>query len=292
MRHIWRNGWLSLATIVLLSLTILTVDVLFAMQQIGATAVRAVEDKLDVSLYFSSGTPPETVAAAAAYLRGLPEVRDVSTITPEEALARFEREQADNPAVLEALAEVQENPFTDTLVVKARRAEDFPTILAAADHPQFRDAIQKRHFSNYQSIVDRIQQTVNNVQTFGAGLAALFLFISILIVFNTVRITFYLYHEEISIMRLVGATSAFIRAPFFLAALFFSACAVLLATALAWLGVSLVEPYLNTFFVDTPVHIRDQAFARAPILLIGEFVGLSFVSVVSTWGAMRRYLKI
>ena len=80
-------------------------------------------------------------------------------------------------------------------------------IIDALDNPQFRDSIREKDFSDYQSIVERIQSITDRIQVFVIILALVFLFIACLIVFNTVRIGIFIHRDEIAIMRLVGANN-------------------------------------------------------------------------------------
>lgn len=287
-----RNFWLSLITVSMLVLTLLTVNVVIILQQVTAKAIGFAEERIEVSVYFYPATTEERATDAAAYLRGLPQVRDVQIITAEEALARFTERHAADEAILQSLDEVGGNPFGPTLVVKAHGADDFPFILDALDNPTFRDDIREKDFSSYEDIIGRIRSATDRVQLFGIALAALFLVIAVLIVFNTVRINIFIHREEIGIMKLVGATNAFVRAPFLIECAIYSLLAVAVVAAIVYPTVAVLDPKFGAFFGGEPVGLFDYFSENWHWIFGTQFLALTAINMVSTRLAMRKYLKV
>jgi cell division transport system permease protein len=287
-----RNFWLSLITVSMLALTLVTVNVLFVLQQVAGKAISYAEDRIEVSVYFHSASEEERVVGAAAYLRGLPQVRDVEIITADEALQRFRDRHAADDAILRSLAEVGGNPFGPTLVVKAYGADDFPFILDALDNPQFRDDIREKDFSSFEDIVERIRSVTDRIQAFGLVLAGIFLMITVLIVFNTVRIAIFIHREEIGIMKLVGATNAFVRAPFLIECAVYSMLAVGIVAAAAYPAVAVLDPKFAAFFGGESVGLLDLLQAKWYWIFGAQFVVLTLVNMLATAVAMRKYLRV
>jgi cell division transport system permease protein len=292
LQNFWRNFWLSVITISMLILTLLTVNILLVLTVLTDTAINAVEDKVDVSVYFNAETSEETVRSAAGYLRGLGQVRDVEIITPAEALERFRDRHAGDQAVLSSLEEVGENPFGYTLVIRAYNPDDFDFILEALDSPQYRDQIREKDFSNYSSIIQNLTRTTDSIKLFGLILSAIFLLIAILIIFNTVRITIFVHREEIAIMKLVGATNWFVKAPYYIEALLYCAIAVAVSAAIMYPTIGFLEPKLDAYFVTTDSNLLGYFIDHGPIILGAQFLGLFVISILSTGYAMRRYLTV
>lgn len=287
-----RNFWLSLITVSMLVLTLLTVNVLLVLQLVTGKAISFAEERIEVSVYFYSATSEDRVRNAASYLQSLPQVRNVDVITADEALARFQERHAADSAILSSLTEVGGNPFGPTLVIKAHSADDFPFILDALDNPQFRNDIREKDFSSYEDIINRIRDTTERVQLFGLVLTGIFLLIAILIVFNTVRIAIFVHREEIGIMKLVGASNAFVRAPFLIECLLYSLLAVAVAAAVVLPGVAVVEPKLSAFFGSESAGVLSFFEANWYWIFGGEFLALTCVNMLATGVAMRKYLKV
>lgn len=291
-QNIVRNFWLSVITVSMLVLTLFTVNILLMLNVLADTAVNSVEERIDVTVFFKEGTNPDIVAGAQASLIGLSQVRDAVRITPEEALERFRERRADDEAILSALDQVGENPFGYSLVVSARDAADFPVILTALENPSFADRIEQQYFEDYEEVIGSISRVTQSVRWLGAVLAAVFLFISILIVINTVRVAIYIYREEISIMRLVGASSAFIRTPFWLEAAIYSFVATLLTASIAYPVLVALERYADTFFYPANAGVLDFYLANGVAIFGLEFLILTIINVLSASLAMRKYLKV
>ncbi len=291
-QHFWRNIWLSVITISMLVLTLLTINVLFLTHRVTDQAVQYVENRIDVSVYFYSSVNEERVQSVVEYLRALAQVRDVEIITPEEALERFKTRHASDETVLRSLDVLDGNPFGSTLVVKAHSADDFPFILDALENPQFRDDIRDKDFSDFESIVDRIRSTTDKVRTFGIVLTTIFLIVAILIIFNTVRIGVFIHREEIGIMKLVGASNAFVRAPFIIEAILYSVLALLIVVAIFYPSLAVVSNRFDQFFIGSPLGLLSYFESNALVIIGGELLGLFLITTVSTSLAMIKYLKV
>jgi cell division transport system permease protein len=291
-QNFWRNFWLSLITISMLLLTLLTVNILLFMNVVTDQAIGFVEDRIEVSVYFHDYAPEATVDSAVEYLRSLAQVRDVETITADEAYDQFVTRHANDEQILSSIEELDENPFGPTLVVKAYAAEDFDLIIDALDNPQFSDSIRDKDFSNYESLIERIRDTTERIRTFGVILSTIFLLIAVLIVFNTVRMSIFIHREEIGIMRLVGASNWFIKAPFLLEMMMLSLIAVGMTVAVMYPVLALIEPQFNVYFGTESVGLIDY-FTENSLKIVGlEFLTLVLITMLSTSLAMRKYLKV
>jgi len=291
-QNFWRNFWLSIITVSMLVLTLLTVNVLVVLNVVTETAIAAVEEKVDISVYFEPDTSLEIVEGAQGYLNGLPQVQDAMLITSDEAYARFVDRHSDDAEILGSLEEVDGNPFGPSLVVKARSPKDFDFILESLDNPQFRDYIEKKEFDDYEEIIASINRVTDHVRWFGLALSGVFLLFVIMIVFNTVRVAIFIHREEISIMRLVGASSFFIRAPFFVEAGVFSLLATAITVIMLYPILGVLEPRFDTFF--DPMSSNLLGYFNENFLLIfgAQVIGLLLINVVASSMAMRRYLKV
>lgn len=276
----------------MLILTLLTVNVLVVLNVVTTTAISSIEEKIDVSVYFTPETSLEIVQGAQGYLQALPQVMDAQLITSEEALERFLERHATEEEILRSLEEVDGNPFGSSLIVKARSSKDFNFILESLDNPQYRDYIEKKEFDDYEDIISSINSVTDRARLFGLALSGIFLLIAILIVFNTVRVAIFIHREEISIMRLVGASSTFIRAPFLIEAALFSLVATLVTIVITYPILGVLEPKFNAFFGASATGLLDY-YNTSFLLIFGvQFIGLTIINMLASSIAMRKYLKV
>lgn len=291
-QNFWRNFWLSVITISMLVLTLLTINVLLILNQATNQAIDFVEDRIEVSVYFNDNVDKTKVDSAVNYLRSLSQVKAVETISASEALERFKVTHASDEAILGALDELDGNPFGSTLVVKAETASDFEFIIDALDNPQFRDSIREKDFSDYQEIVGKIKDTTGKIRTAGIVLSIIFFLIAILIIFNTVRVAIFIHREEIGVMKLVGASDWFVRAPFLLETILLSLIAILIVIAIIYPSLAIIEPRFNLYFGGESAGLISY-FENNGLKIFGiQFLVLLVVTMVSTSLAMRKYLRV
>ncbi|MFH1253771.1 MAG: permease-like cell division protein FtsX [Candidatus Uhrbacteria bacterium] len=291
LQHFFRNFWLSLVTVSMLTLTLLTVDILLTLNLAAGAAVDSVENRVDITATFKIGTKEEEVQSAATYLRSFDEVRDVLIVDPEKALAEFKTQHANDPLVLSSLAEINGNPFGYEMIIRAKSTESYPMLLEALDHPSFRDQIEEKDYANHETTLAKLAGISDKIRWFGFGLAGIFLLIAILIVFNTVRVTIFVHREEIAIMRLVGATGRFVRWPYILEAIIFSALATGLSALIILPAIGALNPLFNSYF-GAASRLSDFFIGQAVWVFGLEFTAAAVVCIISTAFAMRKYLKI
>jgi cell division transport system permease protein len=291
-QNVARNFWLSALTVTMLFLTLITVNVLLVLQVAGETAIMSVEKRIDLVVSFKPEAKEEFVRATQQYLLAFSQVKDARLIAPEEALEQFRKERAGDEEVLAALEAVGGNPFGYALAVTARDPKDFPLVLEALDHPSYAPSIEQRHFQDYETIISSLTNMTRSVRLFGLVLAVLFLLISIVIVVNTVRVAIYIYREEIAIMRLVGASSSFIRGPFWFEAILYSLLATVFAAAVTYPALFLLERYADAFFAPENAGIIDFYLQNASFVWVAQFLGLTLVNILAANLAMRKYLSV
>ncbi len=288
----WRNFWLSAATIIVLVLTLVSVNFLIILNVLTKTAVAEVQKKIDVSIYFKQDVPDSQIGNIKSYLSSLPQVQGVEYISPERALMEFKKKHANNPAILESLNEVGENPLGATLVVRARDPKDYPEILKIFDDPQYEPFIQDKNFEDHEVVVRKISGIAEKAEKTGVGIAGLFAVIAVLIGFNTVRLTIYTHREEIGIMKLVGAANWFVRAPYVASGVFYGLFAVLFTVIVTYPLIGFVEPYLAGFFDGSNFNLLEY-FTENFVYIFGwEFVGVVLLNTVTSGLAVGRYLKV
>lgn len=278
-------------TISILLLTLLSINVLLVLNVVTDRAIAYVEQRVDVSVYFYETVTEDQLTSVVSYLRTLTQVKDVQVVTAEEALNRFQTQHEGDEEILQSLNEYGGNPFGPTLIVQAYSVDDFDFIISALDHPDYEEWIREKDFSNYQDIINSIEASTDRVRWFGYGLSGLFLLITALIVFNTVRMGIFIHREEIGIMRLVGASSWFIRSPFLLEAILYSFLATVLAGALLYPILLQVEPKVDAYFGST-TGLIIYFMQNGLWIFGGQFLLLSLLNMIATTFAMRRYLKI
>ena len=162
---------------------------------------------------------------------------------------------------------------------------------ASSNNPQFDFAIESKNYEDHAETIARVRDLGRSARLFGLGLILVFATFSMLIVFNTIRIAMYTQREEIGVMRLVGASSAYVRLPFILEGVFLAFFAGLVTAAIVAIAAAVADPALSEFFGGADPGIRAYFSANAWRLLLVEGGALALLVACSSWAAIGKYLK-
>jgi cell division transport system permease protein len=292
LQHVGRNVWLSSATVLVLILALVSVNVLVGVNALVERSVRMVEDRVDMTVFFRPDANDAVVSQARFFLESLPQVKSVTLIPPDQALTAFRERHQDDPDVVDALAELDTNPLGATLRLTARQTSDYPFIVETLKNPQFGDAIESKTYDDNAESIHTVEQVAKNVRFVGTLLILIFITIGILIVFNTIRVAIYTQREEIGIMRLVGASSSFIRMPFVLQGLLLALVALVVTSGIVAVGVSWMDPALQPLFDDgQPAGLHQAFFGDWVSLVLLQASGLGVLVGFTSWLAAGKYLR-
>ena len=278
----WRNALMSLAATLTMVLMLLLLAGFFILQNVLLASLGFVEQKVEVVAYLQQNATQSQTDVLVGRLDAMSEVASVEYISREEALRRFKEAQAaqgreDLTRYLEA------NPLYASVNVKLRSPADLRTV---SDTLQPENEPIVRNVLNIQALVDRVLTVTTFVRTAGVAMVAIVGVIVLFIIVNTIRLAVVARAEEIEIMRLVGASDAFIRWPFV-----FEGALVGLLGALVALGllVAAADPLSDAmvgFFNVLPLQLGSLARDTAAIVLA---TGLG-LGVLGSWVSVRTYL--
>jgi len=291
-QNFFRNFWLSLATIVIILLSLFSVSILLGLGAMAEDIIGVLEDKISISLNLKSEVGLEKATEIKELIKRNPKVTNVIHIAKEEGLENFREKNKDDEIVLRSLNEIEHNPFGDILIIKANNVNDYLEIIDMVEEAQYNDMIEERIFNeNYKGIIARLNQLGESVRWIMMGLIALFVLISTLIIINTIRITIYTYREEIGIMRLVGATRGFVRSPFLMQAFFYGIIAWGAHMAILFPAIAAFQPHINNFIGSDSINLVTYFSQNFVIIFGAELLGVLFLNLVSSAIAMRKYLN-
>jgi cell division transport system permease protein len=290
-QNIGRNLWLSIMTVIVLTVTLLSVNILLSLNVTAAALSAAFEDKIDVAVYLVPNAADDQVTAVRSYLAGLPQVASVTSVSPDEALAIFKERHKDDSDVLKALDEVGENPLGTTLIVKAKSLDQYQIILTALDHPAYKDLIAEKNFEDYRALVGRVENMQARARDIGGALLLIFALIAVIIMVNSVRVAIFTHRDEIGIMKLVGASGMFIRLPFVIESLFISLFALVLSS-----GVVVAALYFGSAALARFLGIDPGLVAfftqNAVLIALAEYGTIAVLTSLASVYAVGRYMKV
>ena len=288
-----RNGMVSAAAVLVMTITLSVITGLIFLQAILNSSLTQIESKVDIAIYFPTNTSSNDIMSTKASLEKLPEVAEITYTSSDDAIAQFRDRHKDDYLTIQALDELDQNPLGASLSIKAKDSAQYGAIAKFIKGDSDISKIDTNIVDNYdknQLVIERLNSIITGGKTLGFLVTLVLFIISIVITFNTIRLTIFISREEIGVMRLVGAANKYIRGPFMVEGVVYGVIASLITlgvffpitmwfghntTMNSFLGVNLFEYYQSNFF---------QIFFLT--LIAGVFLG-----VISSLFAIHKYLN-
>lgn len=290
-KHFARNLWIGIATVFVFTIGLLSVNVLLGVNAVIEQVVTLLEQKVDVTVTFNPDTPEAFLTQARFYIVSLPQTAEATLITPDEALVAFKERNQRNQKIIDALNELSSNPLGAQLVIKAKHPEDYPFLLEAIKNPQYEPYIRSSSYDDHREAIAIIQQTGSQLRLFASALVAIFAFFGLLAAFNAIRVAIYTMREEIAIMRLVGASSSYIKLPFVLEGIWIALLSAGLTAGSVWTAVRFLEPKLQAIFDGRDPGLMTFFYSNAYTLILFQLGSLVALSALVSWIAVGRYIR-
>jgi cell division transport system permease protein len=295
LTNFWRNGFVSLSSLVVMFIALFIITSLIFMSAIMNFSLQEIRNKVDINVYFTSNASEADIFSLKKSIENISEVQSVTYVSKEETLANFKERHKDDSLTLEALEELGENPLTASLSIKANQPSQYEGIakfLSSEDSISGTNnsIIEKVNYNQNRIVIERLTKITDAVNTVGFWLAIIFLVIAVIITFNTIRLAIFISKDEISVMRLVGASGRYVKGPFVVSGVLYgivsAALVMLVFLALTyWVG-----PYFKIFSGGLDLfdfYLRN--FGQIFLIVFGSGVALGGVS---SYLAVHKYLKI
>ncbi len=289
-----RNLWLAIAAMAIMIITLTIILFSVIVNATFSNTVQQITSKIDVSLYLKDSVTPDQTQTLIKQLKALPGVAQVSYLTKAQALVAYEQQNAGNTQLLDAIT-VTDNPLPATIQIKPKDLNQIDNIRSFIDKPAIM-AMQSDPASDSgdrRAAIDKITHATNILRKVGVVAVVVFTVISVLIIFNTIQMAIFNRRDELQIMRLLGASTSFIRGPFVVEAVIYGVLSAIISILL-----------INAVFITASSSLQATSFGLLDIsysqsyfeshywwlltiqLALGILIGAAS-SVIAT----RRYLK-
>ena len=276
----WRNAVMSLAATATMVLMLLLLAGFWIIQTGLLAGLQFTEQKVEVVAYLQTNATDSQVTALKERLKTMPEVASVDYISRDEALIRFRASMAAQGRE-DLTGSLSANPLYASLEVKM---VDPSQVRIVGD--ALRGDPSVRNIINIEDLVDRVLTVTSILRTAGTVVLVIVGVIALFIIINTIRLAVLARAEEIEVMRLVGASDAFIRWPF----VFEGAFVGLLGSIVTLLILAAIADPLSAFMADffRVLPLQFGSLTRDLIALVmGAGVGLG---ILGSWLSVRTYL--
>ncbi len=289
-----RNASLAVAAIAVMVITLTIVLTSIIANATFANTVKQITDKIDISVYIKDDIPEDKRLKLIADIKKLENVRSVDYVSKTQALELYKKQNEDNVDLLSAISQT-DNPLPATIQIKPRDPNKIQDIKTFLEKPEIRllQSDETSYSGDRKDAIDKISAATKFFRQAGVVGVIIFLIVSMLIIFNTIRMAIFNRRDELTIMRLLGASSWYIRGPFVVETILYGVFSAVISLALCN-GLFVVA---SSSLGASSLGILDIKFANNYfathfwLFLTGQTAIGILIGAVSSVIATRRYLK-
>ncbi len=302
--NFWRNGFLSFSAVVVITLSLSVLGALIFSSAFGRALIKEIKNKVDINVYFTIEAQESDIFALRKTIESLPEVEKVEYVSRDQALSDFRDKWKDNALIIQGLEEIGSNPFPAVLNIKAKEPSQYAGIASFLDSKNSTQngsgIVEKINYNQNKLNIERLGRIIYAIEKMGTVIAIIFVIVAIIIVFNTIRLIIFTAKDEISVMKLVGASNLYIRGPFVISGIMYGVfsglltlvilCAFAFYSDILLVRLSGVQninevPLLANVFSSYFISNFGQIF----VLIMGFGI---ILGAISSYLAVRRYLRV
>lgn len=293
-----RNIWLSTAATAVMAITLIILFITIVASVILTSTAEMMKDKIDITIYFKPNTSAETLDELTNLIKKDSNIKSVDASTSAQEYEKFLAENKNSDDVLEILDDEMKqlmiSKMQATMRIKVYDVDNLTSVKEIVEENEtFRAYTDKEKAPTYdvnRAEIATITSWARIARTGGIILAAVFLVISILIIFSTIRMAIFSRREEIYMMKLVGADKSFIRGPFLVEAEICGIIAGLIAATISYFGFRFLSPKLEGYGIDVSsinsiLESNQLIIVFAIFILAGALIGR-----ISARLAVSKYL--
>ena len=290
LQNFFRNFWLSLTSIVIILLMLFTLTLLYSISILTTQALNNIATKMDLGVYFKDNIDQNELNTFRLELENCNEIKEIKYLSPEESLAQFKERHQEDSIILNSLEELNENPLGAVISVKFQNPTEYQKTMEIINQEQYQGLIHNQNFYDYEELIKIFNKFNQKIYNIGLIISGLFLLIAILVIFTAIKLGAISRKKEIRIMRLVGASSWFIRAPFLIEGSLYAFSAWILNIGLIWPLSIFIQPQIKDFLqmdFSLTLHLQNESLEFWIALLIFAIV----ISMIASALAVNKYTK-
>jgi cell division transport system permease protein len=289
--NFFRNIWLSIAATSVMTITLFIIATIVVLYTLTAISLENVKDKVGITAYFNNNTSETEIQNIKDELATVPGVKEITYIPKNLAKDKFIAAHQDDPLLIETLNEFtdKENPLPASFAIKAIDLPDYSVISEALHSEKYSSYFNK--IRDNSKVIDKLNHITKTITQGGIALTIIFVIVTIMVMFNTIRLTIYNRREEVEIMRLVGATNWYIRGPFIIEGIMYGLLAMIISSGIMLILLSLLSGKVESFLSLQSIGGNLMKALYWKILLVNFVIGVGLGVVASTI-AIRRYLRV
>lgn len=289
-----RNAWLTTAATVVMTVTLTIILATFTLHLVFNDTLADIRQKIDISVYLADNITAQQKTEFTNAIKSVPSVTTIDYISKTQARQDYISQNSGDQQQLEALSVLGDsNPFPASLKIHVSNTDhlnDISKLVAQKKYQLYQSKPASLNGSRKDAI-ENIARVAQFSEIAGLTVSGLFLVLSIMVIFNTIRMAIFNRRDEIEIMKLIGAEKSFIRGPFIVEACLYGVFAAVVAITIMYLVLLSAGPSISGYGINIGPTIKF--FSQYPALIfVGELLAGILIGIVSSFLAIRRYLKV
>lgn len=286
----YRDKWLTLATISVMTLTLFLIGTTVFLALGVQDTISKIEKRINISIYFNFDVDESQITTIKDSIeeRGFEEIESIEFVSRAQALENFKEYAGDDPDIEKALSVVGDNPLPDALVITAKSTGDYESINTFFEQ-EYSDIISNTSYQKNKGTISQIRDRMIFVRNATSFLSVLFIIIAGLVTFNTVRMSIYAHRKEFEVMRLVGASNTYVKIPVICEGVLYGVVSAVCAIIILVVAVYAVDPFARDLLAAA--SITDLYKSQAVTIGLSIFISSILLGMGSSYIAIRRYLE-
>lgn len=286
-----RNAWLSTSAVAIMVVTLTIILSSSVVNSALTDTVADIAEQITVSVYLNDEVEETSVGELREVLEGNENVKEVKYISKQDALGIFQDQNSGDSTLLEVFALTGADTLPASFEVTVEDLSNIDAIIGVTSEERFAAVVDETSVNEARrESIDNIAKAQDFITLASIGAAAIFAAISILIIFNTIRMAVFTRSDEIEIMKLIGATPRYIRGPFMFEAALYGVFAGIISTIVVYsILLGLGPSVKNQLLIEPTIDLYSQNFVI--VLLISIMMGVT-IGLISSVFSLFRYLRL
>lgn len=294
LQYFIRNATLAIAAMAVMVITLTIILTSIIANATFSNTIQQITDKIDISVYLKDGLTAQQKDTLLTDVGKVSNVKSVEYVSKEEALATYKEQNKDNLDLMLAISQT-DNPLPATIIIKPNdpnKIQDIKNYLEQADVKALQSE-ETSYSGDRKDAIDKISSATKFIRQAGVAGIVVFSLISMLIIFNTIRMAIFNRRDELTIMRLLGASNWYIRGPFVVETVIYGILSAVISVAL----VNAIFAVSSSAFGASSLGLLDIQFSYDYfskyfwLILTGQLAIGILIGAASSIIATQRYLK-
>lgn len=291
-QNFFRHGLLTFATVSVMSLTLFSVSIIILINVITNEAIFNIQKQLDITVQLQTELTQNEIDVFRNELSNDDRIESIAYKSKQQALEEFKARFRDRVEIVSYLEKLGQNPLYASVTLVASDPTKYDQIISSLESAKNQKYVKSiKGKDDQRTRINRLLEITGIIKKVLLILTIGFSLVALLIIINTIRVTIYTRHQEIVIMKLVGATYSFITIPFLIEGLLYGVFATIISTSLFFPVIHYSSPFISQYFDSSTDTILTYYLVNLIDIISAQLIVGGSVGVVSAYLAVQHYLK-